>query len=129
MSILTLVSKVFEKIIYNYLYEYIENFLNRVLCRFRKAYSTKHLLFRLLQKWQKIFVSTFTGTILMDFSKPYDCFRYDSLTAKLETCDIGSGSLNLLLDYLTFRKQRTGVWVIQLPALILDPQPPAPKKF
>ena len=49
-SILPLVSKVFEKIMYDQLYEYMENFLNQLLCGFRKAHSTQHALFRLL-KW------------------------------------------------------------------------------
>ena len=53
VSILPLVSKLFEKIMYDQLYEYIVHFLNQPLCGFRKAHSTQHALFRLLQKWQK----------------------------------------------------------------------------
>ena len=41
----------------------------------------------------------------MDLSKVYDCLLHDFLIAKLEAC----GSLNLLLDYLSFRKQKTKV--------------------
>ena len=93
---------------YDQLYEYKENFLNQVLCGFRKAYSTQHPLFRLLPKWQKEFDSAkFIGTMLMDLSKTYDCLPHDLLIAKLEAH--GVGSLNLLLAYLTFRKQRTKV--------------------
>ena len=55
VSILPLVSKVFEKIIYDQLYEYIENVLNQILCGFPKAHSTQHPLFRLLQQWRKEF--------------------------------------------------------------------------
>ena len=100
-----LASKVFEKIMYDQLYEYIENFLNQVLYGFRKAHST-HSLFRLLQKWQKEFDSgRFIGTKLMDLSKTYDCLRHDLLTAKLEAYGLGNGSPNLLLDYLAFRKK------------------------
>ena len=40
VSILPLVSKVFEKIMYDQLYEYIEYFLNQLQCGFRKAHST-----------------------------------------------------------------------------------------
>ena len=106
VSILALVSKVFEKIIYDQLYEYIENLLNQLLCGFRKAHSTQHPLFRLLQKWQNIFDSgKFISTLLMDLSKAYDCLRHDLLIAKLEAYDLDNGSLNLHLDYLTFRKQ------------------------
>ena len=95
---------------YDELYEYTENFLNQILCRFRKAHSTQHPLFRLLQKWQKDFDSgKFTGTILMDLTKAYDCLRHDLSIAKLEAYGLRNGSLNFLLDYLTFRKQRTKV--------------------
>ena len=37
VSVLPLLSKVFEKIIYDQLYEYSENFLSELLCGFRKA--------------------------------------------------------------------------------------------
>ena len=106
VSILPLVSKVFEKIMYDQLYEYIEHFLNQLLCGFRKAHSTQHALFRLLQKWQKELDSGgFIGTILMDLSKAYDCLPHDLLIAKLEAYGLDNGSLNLLLNYLSFRKQ------------------------
>ena len=49
------------------------------------------------------------GTILMDLSNIYDCLRHDFSIAKLEAYGLGNGSLNFLLDYLTFRKQRTKV--------------------
>ena len=45
----------------------------------------------------------------MDLSKAYDCLPRDLLIAKLETYGLDNGSLNLLLDYLSFRKQRTKV--------------------
>ena len=97
-------SKVFEKIMYDQLYEYIEHFLNQLLCGFRKAHSTQHAFFRLLQKWQKELDSGgFIGTILMDLSKAYDCLPHDLLIAKLKAYDLDNGSLNLLLDYLSFR--------------------------
>ena len=45
VSILPLVCKVFEKIMYVQFYKYIELFLNQLLCRFRKAHSTQHAFF------------------------------------------------------------------------------------
>ena len=110
VSILPLVSKVFEKIMYDQLYKYIVHFLSQLLCGFHKAHSTQHALFRFLQKWQKELDSgRFISTILMDFSKAYDCLPHDLLIAKLEAYGRGNGSLNLLLDYLSFRKKRTKV--------------------
>ena len=95
---------------YDQLYEYIIHFLNQPLCGFRKAHSTQLALFRLLQKWQKELDSGgFIATILMELSKAYDCLPHDLLIAKLDAYGLGNGSLNLLLDYLSFRKQRTKV--------------------
>ena len=51
VSILPLLSKVFEKVTYIQIYDYIEDFLNQLLCGFRKALSTQHALFRLIQSW------------------------------------------------------------------------------
>ena len=45
----------------------------------------------------------------MDLSKAYDCLPHNLLTAKLEAYGIDNGSPNLLLNYLSFRKQRTKV--------------------
>ena len=69
VSILPLLSKVFEKIMYDQLYIYMNNSLNELLCGIRKAHSTQHALFKLLQAWQKdLDNSVFIGTILMDLS-------------------------------------------------------------
>ena len=45
--------------------------------------------------------------MLMDLTKTYDCLRHDLLIAKLEAHGLDKSSLNLLLDYFTFRKQKT----------------------
>ena len=90
--------------------EYSESFLNHILCGFRKACSTQHTLFKVLQLWQKeIDNGGFVGTILMDLSKAYDCIPHELLIAKLKCYGIDNGSLRLLLDYLTNRKQRTKI--------------------
>ena len=43
--------------------------------------------------------------MLIDLTKTYDCLRHDLLITKLEEYYLGNSSLNLLLDYLTFRKR------------------------
>ena len=45
----------------------------------------------------------------MDLSKGYDCLPHDLLTAKLEVYALDNGSFNLVLDYLSFRKQITKI--------------------
>ena len=101
VSLLPILSKVFEKIMYNQLYEYLETFLNKLLCGFCKAHSTQHALFRLLQKWKKELDSSgIVGTILMDLSKAYDCLPHDLVIAKLEAYGLDTNSLRFLFDYL-----------------------------
>ena len=110
MSILPLLSKVYEKEIHNQLSDYSNSFLNNILCGFRKAHSTQHALFKLLQSWQQVLDNGgFIGTVLMDLSKAYDCIPYNLLIAKFECYGIDKTSLRLLLDYLTGIKQLTKI--------------------
>ena len=107
VCVLLLLSKVFERVIYNQLGKYMDTFLNKLLCGFRKAHSTQHALFKLLQRWQnELDNSGLVGTILMDLSKAYDCLPHDLIIAKFEAYGLSKSSLSLLLDYLTSRKQR-----------------------
>ena len=106
VSVLPLLSKVFERVSYNQLGKYMNTFLNKLLCRFRKAHSTQHDLFKLLQQCQKeLDNSGLVGTILMDLSKAYGCLPHDLIIAKLEAYGLSKSSLSLLLDYLTSRKK------------------------
>ena len=45
----------------------------------------------------------------VDLSKVYDCLRHDLSIAKLKAYGLDNGSLKFLLDYLTFREQKTKV--------------------
>ena len=105
ISVLPLLSKVFERVIYNQLGKYMGTFLNKLLCGFRKAHSTQHVFFKLLQRWQKeLDNSGLVGSILLDLSKAYDCLPHDLIIAKFEVYGLTKSSLSLFLDYLTSRK-------------------------
>ena len=110
ISILPLISKLFEKVICQQLSEYIEKYLSMMLCGFRKAHSTQHALFKLLQSWQHERDNNgYIGTLLMDLSKAYDCLPHDLIIAKLEAYGLSRSSLNLMYNYLSGRKQRTRI--------------------
>ena len=49
------------------------------------------------------------GTTLMDLSKAYDCLPHDLMVVKLEACGLAKESLQLMSDYLSYRKQRTKI--------------------
>ena len=99
VSVLPLLSKVFERLLYDQFSEYLEKYLNTLLCGFRKTHSTQHALFKLLQAWQEeLDKSGFVGTILMDLSKACDCLQHNL-----------KPGLRLIHDYLSNRKQRTKI--------------------
>ena len=110
MSVLSLLSKVFERLLYDQLSEYLEKYLNTLLYGFRKAHSTQHNLFKLLQPLQEELDKTdFVGIIQMDLSKAYDCLPHDLLFGKLEAYGIDKTGLNLIHNNLSNRKQRTKI--------------------
>ena len=71
--VLPLFSKIFEKVIYDQLSQYLEKCINSLICGFRKAHFSQHSLFKLFQPWQEeLDKSGFVRTILMDLYKAYD---------------------------------------------------------
>ena len=110
VSILPLLSKVYDKVIYNQLSDYSDRFLNNILCAFQKAHNTQHALFKLHQSWKQVLGNGgFTGTILMDLSKAYDYIPHNLLIVKLKCYGVDKTSLRLLIDYHTRRKQRNKI--------------------
>ena len=74
------------------------------ICDFKKAHSTQHALFRLLQSCQKeLDNSGCVGTILTDLCKDYDCIQHDLLIVKFEAYRLDKIALNFLLDYFSRR--------------------------
>ena len=95
MSVLPLSSKIFEKVIYYQLSQYLEKYLNSSLHGFQKPHSSQHALFKLLQaKQEEPDISGFVGTILMELSEAYDCLPHHILVAKSETYGIDKNRFN-----------------------------------
>ena len=107
MTILPLLSKVYERVIHEQTSYYSEPFFNETLCGFRKTHSTQQALFKLLILWQNsLDRGGFVGSVLMDLPKAYDCLPHDLLLAKLQAYDFSKESIRLFLSYLTNRTQR-----------------------
>ena len=71
VSILPNISKIYEKLIYNQLYEYVDDILSPSQCGFRKGYSTQHCLLVMLEK--SVDKGNKFGALLNDPSKAFDC--------------------------------------------------------
>ena len=74
----------------------VTNFLSDFISAYRKGYSTNHVLLRLIENWKAALDSNlFTGAVLMDFSKAFDCIPHDLLIAKLHAYGFSSEMLTL----------------------------------
>ena len=62
----------------------VTNFLSDFISAYRKGYSTNHVLLRLIENRKAALDSNlFTGAVLMDLSKVFDCISHDLPIAKL----------------------------------------------
>ena len=110
ISILTNISKVFERLMFYQMYTYIENILSNYQCGFRKNYSSQHCLLIMLERWKKCLDKKGTaGVLLTDLSKAFDCLNHDLLIAKLHAYGFDYKSLKFIQDYLSYRYQRVKI--------------------
>ena len=110
VSVLPVISKVFERIMQGQMISYIDKYLSKYLCGYRQGYSTQHALISLLEKWKyALDEKQFTGAVLMDLSKAFDCLNHDLLVAKLHAYGFSKSSLKLIMSYLKDRWQRTKI--------------------
>ena len=110
ISLLPLISKLYEKVLYQQIEDFANNVLSPKLCGFRKGHSTQHALLNLLKNWQKCLdKSGVIGTVLMDLSKAYDCLPHDLLLAKLSAYGFDFSAIALIANYLSNRYQRVKI--------------------
>ena len=110
ISVLPVVSKIFENIMFNQISFYTDKFWSPFLCGYRKGYNAQHALLSLLDKWHvSLGNKRFGSVILMDLSKAFDTLNHDLLIAKLHAYGFGKNALKLIKSYLSTRRQRTKI--------------------
>ena len=110
ISMLPIVSKVFEKLIQNQIGGFIESKLFPFVCGYRKGFSTQYTLIELIEKLKKSLDSQgYSGVVLMDLSKAFDTLNHALMIAKLHAYGFDRSSLNLIHSYLTHRWHRTKI--------------------
>ena len=83
VSILSNYSEVYEKLIYNQLYEYFMNLLFLSQCGFRKGYRAQHCSLVLIEKFKEaIDTGNKFRALLNDLSKAFDCLDHSLLVTK-----------------------------------------------
>ena len=79
----------------------VTKFLSDFISTYRKSYSTNHVVLKIIENWKAALDSKlFTGAVLMDLSKAFECIPHDLLIAKLNTYGFGFETLSFLNSYL-----------------------------
>ena len=107
VNILTVTSKIFERIMADQLMSYFDNLLSTHLSAYRKGYSCQHAILQLTEYWRKALdEGQNVGTVAMDLSKAFDKMPHALLIAKLHAYNVSPAACNLIISYLKNRLQR-----------------------
>ena len=81
ISVLSNVSKIYERCLYDQIYSYFSKIFSKYQCGFRKGINTQHILLTMIEK-MKISRDNkqFCAAILTDLSKAFDCIPCDLLS-------------------------------------------------
>ena len=110
VSILSNISKTYERLLQKQLETYFESILSQCQCGFSKGFSVLTILLPMIEKWREPLDSGGNfGALLTDLSKTFNCLSYDLLLAKLYAYGLDIPSLKLLHSYLTKRRKRAKI--------------------
>ena len=98
VSILPVISKIYERLMYDQMYKYFDQISSKFQCGFRKGFSTKNCLLYMIENWKESLDGHY-GALLNDLSKVFDCIMHDLLIAKLRAYGFDNDSLKFICNY------------------------------
>ena len=108
ISILSHLSKVFERILYKQIDNFMKNKFSPYLCGFRKNHNAQYSLLKMIENWKKqLDNGEKVGVMFMYLSKAFDTINHSLLLAKLKAHGFSNQALRLLQSYLCSRFQRS----------------------
>lgn len=112
ISIIPVIAKVFEKVIYDQLYKFLNDnkLLSNCQSGFRSLHSTVTALLKATDDWRlNIDNSLINGVVFLDLKKAFDSVNHSILIEKLRHYGILGRSLDFFISYLANRKQKCRV--------------------
>ena len=110
ISILTALSKVYERIMYDQLHHAFQSHLSLNLSGFLRHHSCCSALLKMSEDWRRSLDNKEAAVaVAIDLSKAFDSIDHSLLLAKLSAYGLSSSALQLMTSYLTGRKQRVNV--------------------
>ena len=105
-SILTVISKIFENILYKQITMFIDPLLSKFQYGFRKVYGAQDCLLAMKSavEKEKIF-----GAPLTDLLKAFDCISHELIIAKLKAYGFNLAALKFVQGYLSKRQKGTKI--------------------
>ena len=112
ISVIPVIAKLFEKIVYEQLYEYLNNYNLLTTCQsgFRSLHSTLTALVEAKNSWSvNIDNGLVNGVVFIDLKKAFDTIDHNIILKKLGNYGVDLNSLKWFESYLTNRIQKCRV--------------------
>ena len=109
MSLLTIAGKIFERLWYDKMFEFFieNNLISKNQSGFRPGdFCISQLLFINHEIYQSFEDSLEVKAVFLDISKVFDKVLHEGLIFKLKQNGISDQILNIITDFLSFRKQQ-----------------------
>ena len=104
VSVLPILSKLFENIMQKQIKGFISNGWSPYLCGYRKDFNTQQALLAHIEKWKNnLHDDGYGDAVLMDLSKAYGTLNHDLLVAKRSAYSFKHDALKLIYSFLTNR--------------------------